>query len=81
MWRPRVDVRRSNGREVEIVRDVDLATARRIVERDLATGTVSTIETRPTVAESGRVQRDTPTARILRADRISELLTETEEDR
>ena len=51
----RYDVTRTNGHEVELVRDLPFGTARRIVERDEATGTRSTMEVRSRVRASGRL--------------------------
>lgn len=49
------DVTRTNGREVEVVRRLDRATAERLVERDLNTGTTAYME--PSGFREGRVLR------------------------
>ena len=50
----RFDVLRWNGRERETVRGLDYYSARRLVERDSQTGTVSTI-TAQSYRKSGRI--------------------------
>jgi hypothetical protein len=53
----RYEVRRYNRKEVEVVRGLDFRTARRIVERDESTGTVSSMEEESRVRASGRIVR------------------------
>jgi len=53
----RYEIRRYNGQELEVVRNQDFHTARRIVERDESTGTRSTMELQSNVRASGRIVR------------------------
>ena len=57
MRAPRFTVRRTNGSEVEVVRDLSRSRAVSLVERDTAAGTVSTFEQQSDVRASGRQPR------------------------